>query len=102
MDGKTTVLIRNWSFSMSKEWDGYSAPETMIMCLAGQVFDHPKFPDRSKVVTSPIESFDGFHVVTRSNTYKLLTVSPDYIVWLAKKGLTYIRKCNGKHEISRI
>ena len=50
---KPQVILVNWSLT-SRAVDVYQAPETVRMCLAGDVIGHPCFEDGHYVNTSPI------------------------------------------------
>jgi len=77
-------IIRNWEVVVSNS-NPYMAPELINPRLKGNVFGHPKFPDGSSVITSPIVGAAGRVVDTYSGSkYRLGNIEPGYRKHLRK------------------
>jgi hypothetical protein len=78
------IRIENWAV-VGLPIDPYKPPEQgVILVLKGQVYGHPKFPDGSELVTSPIMHADGRCVATVNHDYLLGTVELQYKDWYEK------------------
>jgi hypothetical protein len=66
----------------------YRAPETWTNKLAGIVFNHPKQPDGSSVITGHLIELDTVArtAVTTGNKYTLGEPDPEWLKWLAENG----------------
>ena len=74
------IRIENWS--VNGEDNPYVPPEQQRVCLYGEVYGHPAFPDGHVVLTSAIVHVEGRKVITRSGSvYTLGTIHPDYLKW---------------------
>lgn len=84
------IRIENWSLVESD--DPYCPPEYRWKMIRGEVFGYPGRPDGDKVQSSPIvQSLSkGTLVVTKSGkSYRLGTISADYLKWLENEGYIY-------------
>lgn len=90
----TTYHLTNWS----TVGDDYTAPEVSKLYLSGL-----RVEDGRTVTTSAVVSVNGREITTYSGSvYILEDISPDYLQFLDKIGVTYdpvnpikIRKLNG-------
>lgn len=67
----------------------YVAPESQIIQLSGRVYEHPKFEDGEKIVTSMVVYFniEEGRARTRSGSkYTLCKPSMKWVEWLKKNG----------------
>jgi hypothetical protein len=84
------VQITEWSVG-TIGGDAYDPPEVLDKRVQGCVKGHPRKPDGTFVVTSPIRRVDGRRIVTRSGTeYELVgDPAPDYLEYLERIGRKY-------------
>ena len=80
--------LENWSIGVIAH--PYSAPETWVSSLHGNVYGHPKFQDGDEISTSQIEWADinKKEAKTANTLYFLGQVSEDWVGWLKKNGYT--------------
>ena len=72
------MRLENWSCTYGYV-SPYTAPEQLQQRLAGEVYDHPNFPDGDEIVTSSIIAICDGRVMTRSGSmYDLGVVDPAY------------------------
>lgn len=67
----------------------YRAPEIRETMLVGEVHDHPRFPNGSRVQTSDLKKLDWRTMTadTASGShYELGAPDPEWIAWLQKNG----------------
>ncbi len=69
MRNPMTVRIRNWA--VVTKGGPYQAPECCRSGILGDVYNHPEFPDGSKVRTSHIVSAKGRLIQCHSRQYLL-------------------------------
>jgi hypothetical protein len=88
--------LENWSVRGSwhaEQVDLFKAPETILLCLVGKVYNHPKSDkhhDGKEIITSPIQDVHGITIVTGSGTvYILGEIDPNYKQWLEDNGYSY-------------
>jgi hypothetical protein len=79
------IRIAKWSITTHPE--PYDPPECMRQFIQGDVYDHPRFPDGTRVTTSAIERVEGPYVITESGSaYIVGTPDPDYVEWCREQG----------------
>ena len=76
---KPTVLIEDWSLTVAKEKDPYTAPEMSGRSLYGRVTGHPHHKEGSYVTTSTVLASFGSTVETHNTIYKLGEMSEGYM-----------------------
>ena len=70
------IKINSWK-TVATSHSQYRAPETIGLCLAGEVSGHPRFDDGEAVRTSRVVSIEGRVVSTVSGSvYQLGTIDP--------------------------
>jgi len=81
--------LQNWR-TTRRGYNDFTPPECRESVLEGEVFDHPTFPDGSKIVTSPIEKTEGRKVLTKTgSTYELGRISYAQRKMLRDRGTPY-------------
>lgn len=72
------IRIELWAFGTNN--DPYLAPELRFYFLSGYIYGHPHFDDGARIIcTSPIQSYDGIYIITRTGSrYLLGEVDPLY------------------------
>lgn len=79
------IRIENWEI-VAGDADPYMAPEIIPLCLRGNAYGHPRFPDGQFVTTTPIAESKGNWCRTESGSeYILGQPEPRYEEWYAKK-----------------
>lgn len=80
--------LENWYVTDGSE--RYDTPALPAACLSGLVYGHPNRSDGRRVYTSPVTNAGRGRAITRSGTvYELGTPDPQWIRWLAEKGVAY-------------
>ena len=65
----------------------YTPPEARLICLKGEVYNHPKFNNGEVVCTSILMSVEGRTATTYSGSvYHLGYPNPEFVEWCKKKG----------------
>lgn len=82
-----TVKINQWKVQLP--YKGKPLSEQPFISLKGEVSGHPELTDGEYATTSPVTSYDGLTIKTRSRDYELGAPSQSYLDWLTEMGLTY-------------
>ena len=80
------TTLSNWHICSRSHYN-YTAPEQMEILLQGIVYDHPKFQDGDKIVSSRIIKVNGPIITTKSGTvYHLGKPNPKFVQWCKDRG----------------
>ncbi len=69
--------------------DPYRAPELGGAWLRGRVYGHPKFTDGDRIDTGSLVSAEGRTVRTAKTVYQLGEPDPEWLTWMAEKGIAF-------------
>ena len=76
--------LHNWK-TVASNGSPYQAPETLSLCLKGDVYGHERFRDGDRVKTSRVVEAKGRRVFTKSGSaYKLGRINPKFRKFLKK------------------
>jgi len=83
------LRLENWSIVAGSltAASPYVPPEARLICLQGEVYNHPNFPNGTDVVTSFVRGVEGREVTTYSGSvYTLGYPNPEFVEWCKKEG----------------
>jgi hypothetical protein len=75
-----TIRLENWHCFVPV--NPYLPPETLALCLRGEVYDHPHYPDGDRIRTSRVLSVEGKNITTQNTVYVLGEIDPEYKKWI--------------------
>jgi len=81
--------LDNWAVHSTND-NPYYPPDAFDKFLSGEVSNHPKYQDGSRIRTSWIEKVHGRYVTTSSGSvYVLANPHPDYVKWMNENNIEY-------------